>query len=281
MNSVTSSLSSTKKGVINKLFCSSSKLPTAGNIRKGPFFAELVQERNFLLICRILADPATPQEWLLYDVEEYATMAPTPLHLLCLYRPYPAVVKATLEALWPCDLQLDAQGRTPLHTAILHGVRADVVQLLLGSEFSSAAAVPDSVQLRYPLHYACCCSTTSGKKSKFRFATAAADNLVLTVQLLISAYPEAVRHVDREGKKPIDLARDNRLIDPRIISILEYVSQSLTYTKSNNQNALSKPHRQRQQDPQMFSSSSNANNESATSSNTVLRVAPLISLTVA
>jgi len=137
-------MATTKKEHCN-LVC---RMPGGRNQEQYPTMEQLAKDRKFDSICTIVADNKMAATWLPQNS----------LHTLCRYRPTEAVVrKALLSA--TCDLEVDAQGRTPLHIAAAYRADSAVLRLLLGDEASTAASVLDSYS-RFPLHYACCAVTT-------------------------------------------------------------------------------------------------------------------------
>jgi len=225
-------MSKAPRNALVKIFaCRPSKHPTGllGD-DDGPSFTELAESRQFDYICEILDDPAVNHEaWLWTPRELYAT----PLHcLLCQKNPTAEVVSKTLQVLWYADLMVDAEGRTPLHCAVVHRHSAAVVCLLLGDELSTAASVQDTTaEGRYPLHYAVLCANSNNKKrSNKKAVEAATEHSLQVIQLLLEACPEAVAGRDLQGNTPLDLAEKataSSNMDPRILATLQYAAKIL------------------------------------------------------
>lgn len=158
-----------------------------------PTFAILAQERKFESIWAILADPTTSSHWLPRNA----------LHTLCQHQPTEKVVRRVISLLSiTCDLEVDSHGRTPLHIAAAYGSDVKVLRLLLGDACSTAASVLDAAS-RFPLHYAAGATT---RQLRFGDQTDDLENSILTVQLLLEAFPIAVLAKDDKGKTAIDLA---------------------------------------------------------------------------
>jgi len=131
---------------------------------------------------------------------------------------------------------VDAEGRTPLHCAVLRRCSAAVVRLLLGDELSTAASVQDTTtEGSYPLHYAVLRADNQKKRSNKKAAAAATEHSLQVIQLMLEAYPEALTAQDNHGQTPLDLAKKTSAsIDPRILANLQHAAKILARSKNQH-----------------------------------------------
>lgn len=152
----------------------------------------------------------------------------TPLHNILKYQPPVERVHLLILSLAdksnitvPEELK-DAEGRTPLHVAVVHGCRATVFRRLLRDVSLVIPAVTKDNDDRLPLHLACLnetCGATLTKQQSRRPTPEEVNDVVQVVVLLLSAYPVAVAIRDSNGDTPFDLARRNGA-DSRILRTL-------------------------------------------------------------
>lgn len=145
---------------------------------------------------------------------------------------------------------IDSFGQVPLHIASGNGCDIRVIhRLLRGSSKIDTPAMVRDHHWRYPLHTACCNvkgvknftlmnnskiigtknntagNTSTPKKWVSFFSTPSSskkrglENMVKIIDALINAYPDAVMCRDKDGNRPIDLARKNKA-DVSIVNLL-------------------------------------------------------------
>jgi Ankyrin repeats (3 copies) len=186
----------------------------------------------------------------------------SPLHLLvATVRPPVDVVQILIQSMAdifknvPEDMT-DVNGQTPLHVVAKLAGRSELVRLLAKN---STAALMQDVFDRCPLHWACthpyqempkagAAAAVAPKRNKPKWLalllcqskgekedahlssklthTIDNDEMVLTVDTLLRAYPEATLLRDQNGQTPLDLATENGA-DERILSLLEWTTTRL------------------------------------------------------
>jgi ankyrin repeat protein len=184
-------------------------------------FVDLAKKRRFKKIMTILEnrDPVAVSQWL---PNPASSLGQTPLHFLLQFRPPLDLVEQLIAILGqgfvPEDA-VDAQGKTPLHIAVIAGCDSAVVQrLTYGKEkIISAVRTKDHLE-RSPLHWAC--DSPGAVPGCFGIVGKNDPDVEEIVSVLARAFPEAVRMRDVHGTTPMDLALQNQAND-RIMELLK------------------------------------------------------------
>lgn len=141
------------------------------------------------------------------------------------------------------ETEVDLQGKTPLHVAVTVGCSVDVIQRLLqGKHKSRPTCIRDNI-MRLPLHWACSMSIESGSRTRMNciFPTltkrrrnpyANNYNLYKVIQLLVKVNPYSVLSTDKDGNKPIDIAKKSGM-KREILEMLEKVENEQIQKNSN------------------------------------------------
>ena len=232
-------------------------------------FLRLARERRFDDIVTVLtqsstSSPAFLATWLQVQQASRSSVCEC-LHALCLYRPTPIVVKVVQEAIKlaythnavvmapsttspsvgtigtitttgcisdcvvvNAALVTDAHGRTPLHIAVACGCSFEVIDLLLQDD-CEAAYMMDHTN-RYPLHWACTCTSMTATAKSYSSREREVDNIVQIINRLMEIYAMAIISKDDMGCTPLDIAKSANA-DPRIVRALQFVKNILPVKK--------------------------------------------------
>jgi Ankyrin repeat len=171
----------------------------------------------------------------------------TPLHRLVAVQPPLDIVMSLVQRLTsmfqnaPKEMT-DLVGRTPLHVAVIFRCRSEVVRFLIQN--SSAAVVQDA-WLRCPLHWACTqpgiVAPTAPPRGLLNFLSCQSrdssaidtnDDMVLTVNALIRAFPEATLIRDCHGLTPLDLAIEHKA-DYRVVALVNSTAEWLRISRKD------------------------------------------------
>jgi hypothetical protein len=173
----------------------------------------------------------------------------TPLHRLVAVQPPVDVVMSLVQRLTtmfqnaPKEMT-DVVGRTPLHVAMIFRCRSEVVRFLIQN---STAAVVQDAWLRCPLHWACTqpglaiAPKSSSPRRRLNFmncqpkdssAVDKNDDMVLTVNALIRAFPEATLIRDCHGSTPLDLAIEHQA-DYRVVALVNSAAERLRISRKD------------------------------------------------
>ena len=214
---------------------------------KSSTFLGLAEQQKFDDIVRILLGGGSDglRSWLLEDdrsVNNDLKNVETPLHRIMPYRPPAAVVDLLIQRLTEMSLHpdgccpedlVDSKGRTPLHVAAAEACDLAVVRRLISS--SGKAVQTRDLHLRYPLHWACSNPRGAssvlrrGKSTTYLFSKSSsanksndARNMLEVIAALVLVYPKAVLWHDKDGRTPLDIARE-RHASEMIVRLLERV----------------------------------------------------------
>ena len=165
---------------------------------------------------------------ILIDAHPESAMARTrlgslPIHRACLYWSRDDIVDTIqyLLELHPACIQArDGRGWLPIHN-VASGVNTKAVELLLMHDPSAASKETTSESRHLPLHIAC----LNGK--------------IGAVQSLFDAYPEAILTRNRNGKTPIDLAREwAERVGTMSQTVVPFLETQLAYAEKAQDTAI-------------------------------------------
>lgn len=233
----------------------------ATNWTKWPSFAVLARKRKFIKICKTIEEGECEavKRWL--NATNATTMTPPPdgtknttqqpsppaLHWLLEFQPPLATVERVITALGdsvaPED-SVDAAGRTPLHVACMHRCASAVVARLThgNGHYVTAYRSVDDDRLQTPLHCAILAHWPTTNRSASGSSApplrckapldAAALDALESISTLVNAYPAAAHLRDRDGKTPLDYARERGADD----SLVQLLQEQCGNKKENHHN---------------------------------------------